>query len=122
MAERKTVLVADDDQDLLDLVALVLRGEGYSVETAADGRQALAAVERHMPDLILLDMKMPVMNGWEFSTEFRSRYHSQAPIVVLTAAADARKAAGDVGAVSWVGKPFDLDTLVKAVKRYIKCD
>jgi CheY-like chemotaxis protein len=121
VSEPKTILVADDDQDLLNLVALLLTGEGYEVKTASDGREALAVVERQMPDLILLDMKMPVMNGWEFAAKYHATYSSTpAPIVVLTAAADARKAADEVGAASFVGKPFDLDTLIRAVKRYAK--
>ncbi len=116
----KKILVVDDDQDLLTLVAFVLEGEGYVVETASDGRQALAALERCMPDLILLDVKMPVMNGWEFAREFHARYNSRAPIVVVTAADDARKRAEEVGASAWVGKPFDLDALTAAVARFTR--
>lgn len=118
--DSKTVLVVDDDQDLRSLVALVLEEEGYEVETAADGKQGLDAVKRAMPDLILLDMKMPVMDGWEFAREFRARFNGQAPIVVLTAAADAKKRAEETGAVDWIGKPFDLDTLVNVVGRDIR--
>ena len=116
----KTVLVVDDDQDLLNLVALVLETDGFKVQTAADGRAGLAAVELGMPDLILLDMKMPVMNGWEFASEYHARYNGQAPIVVLTAAEDAKRRAKEVGAVGWIGKPFDLDTLVEVVRQHIR--
>jgi len=112
--------VVDDDQDLRSLVAMVLEEEGYTVETAADGRQGLDAVNRGMPDLILLDMKMPVMDGWEFAREFRARYNFKVPIVVLTAAADAKKRAEETGAVDWIGKPFDLDTLLSVVGRDIR--
>ncbi len=63
-------------------------------------------------------MKMPVMNGWELAREFRSRYDSQVPILVLTASADARRRAEEIGANGWIGKPFDLDTLVGTVGRY----
>lgn len=114
----KTVLVVDDDQDLISLVAMVLESEGYGVQTAADGREALEAVERGMPDLILLDMKMPIMDGWEFAREFRTKYDLQSPIVVMTAAADARQCTEEIGAVGWIGKPFDLDMLVGAVGRW----
>lgn len=118
--DSRTVLVVDDDQDLRSLLALVLEEEGYHVETAADGQQGLDAVNREMPDLILLDMKMPVMDGWEFAKEFRARFERQAPIVVLTAAADAKKRAEETGAVDWIGKPFDLDTLLNIVGRDIR--
>ena len=113
----KVVLVVDDDPDILSLVALVLRGEGYVVETAADGAEALAAVARRLPNLILLDMKMAGMDGWQFAREFHARYDSGAPIVVLTAADDARKRAQEIGAQGWLGKPFTLDDLIAAVDR-----
>lgn len=116
----KTVLVVDDDPDLLSLVAMVLEGEGYQVETARDGREGLDAIARRMPDLILLDMKMPIMNGWEFAREFKSKYNGRAPIVVITAYTDAKKRAEEIGADGWIGKPFDLDTLVGIVGKYIK--
>jgi len=115
------VLVVDDNEDILSLLALILEGEGYRVETAADGREGLEAVGRGMPDLILLDMKMPVMDGWEFAREYRAKYdRGGAPIVVLTAAADAKKYAGEIGAAAWIGKPFDLDALLDIVQRCTK--
>ena len=78
------ILVVDDDEDLLTLVAMVLSDEGYTVATARDGLEGLREVEHEMPDLILLDMKMPVMNGWRFASELRARYPRRAPIVVLS--------------------------------------
>ena len=106
------VLVIDDDVDILSVISIVLEA------TAVDGKEALEAVQRGMPDLILLDMKMPTMNGWEFAREFHARYDAKVPIVVLTAAEDARKRAEEVGAVGWIGKPFDLDTMVEVVRRH----
>jgi CheY-like chemotaxis protein len=117
--EGQTILVVDDDQDLLSLVAFVLESEGFQVNTAGDGRQALEEVARHLPNLILLDMKMPVMDGWEFARQFHSKYDSSAPIVVLTAYEDAKKRAQEIGANGWIGKPFDLDALVNIVKQNI---
>lgn len=116
----RKVLVVDDDVDLLALVAMVLRDEGFDVKTAEDGRQALDSVSREMPDLILLDMKMPVMNGWDFSRQFRTKYGKAAPIVVLTAADDARKRASEIDADGLVGKPFELDALLAMVRRHTK--
>ncbi len=118
----KTVLVIDDDQDIVSLVVMVLEVEGYRVQAAADGREGLQKLRQMMPDLILLDMKMPVMDGWEFAREFRARYGSNVPIVVLTAAEDARRRAEEIGAVGWIGKPFDLDTLVAVVDRHVRGD
>ncbi len=118
-AKSRTILVVDDDKDIVSIMTFVLQEEGYRVETAADGREGLEAVERGMPDLILLDMKMPIMNGWEFAREFHSRYDRKTPILVLTAAEDARKRAQEIGAVGWIGKPFELDALVQVVRRHL---
>ncbi|MHB0868250.1 MAG: response regulator [Chloroflexota bacterium] len=116
----KSILVVDDDRDLLTLVAFVLESEGYQVETSSDGQQGLEAVSRGMPGLILLDMKMPVMDGWAFAREYHSRHNPGAPIVVLTAADDAKRRAEEIGAAGWIGKPFDLDALVAVVGRYVQ--
>jgi CheY-like chemotaxis protein len=117
--DSKTVLIVDNDKDLLDLLAFVLSAEGYDVETASDGREALGAVEKGMPKLILLDMKMPVMNGWEFAEEFHERYDDKAPIVVVTAAENAGKRAEEIRANGWISKPFDVGTLIDVVRRQL---
>ena len=111
----KRVLVVEDDPDLAALEAEVLAERGHEVEVAKNGREALAAVERKAPDLILLDMKMPVMNGREFAEEYRKRGPHTAPIVVVTAADDAQRRAAEVGASAWMGKPFDPEALVEKV-------
>ncbi|HEY6911917.1 MAG TPA: response regulator [Myxococcales bacterium] len=109
------VLVVEDDPDLAALEAEVLKLRGHEVDVASNGREALDAVERARPDLILLDMKMPVMNGREFADEYRRREPSTAPIVVVTAADDAQRRAAEVGASGWIAKPFDPEALVEKV-------
>ncbi len=116
----KTVLVIDDEPDILELVGMVLQDEGYRVETAGHGLEALEIISSRMPDLILLDMKMPVMDGPAFAREFHARYDGGVPIVVITAAADALNQARDIGADDSVGKPFELDQLAKVVKRHLR--
>jgi CheY-like chemotaxis protein len=116
---RKTILVVDDDRDLLDLLAFVLSAEGFEVRTASDGHEALEEVEYAMPNLILLDMKMPVMNGWEFAEEFHARYEGGIPIVVVTAAENAEKRAEEIGATGWISKPFDVGLLIDVVRRQL---
>lgn len=120
--QAKKVLIIEDDQDLGSLVAILLQGDGYRVDVARNGREALARMggegQGDLPDLILLDMKMPIMNGPEFARELEVRYGHQAPIVVLTAAADAHRSAAEVGADAWLGKPFDPDKLLSTVRRY----
>ena len=114
----KTVLVVDDELGLREMVTMILEAEGYRVETAADGMEALDRVRQGIPDLILLDMTMPVMDGWTFAREFHAKYDHRVPIVVFTASDNARKRAEEIEADGYVGKPFDLDTLVETVKQY----
>jgi CheY-like chemotaxis protein len=113
------VLVVEDDADLLGLMEMILAEGGYGVRTASDGRQALERVAEEMPGVILLDMRMPVMNGWEFAKEFRLRYGHAAPIVVVTAAENAKGRAAEIGAEAWLAKPFDLDDVIVLVARLI---
>jgi CheY-like chemotaxis protein len=117
---RDVVLVVEDDPALRDVVELALIDAGFRVVTATDGRAALDRVAQELPGLILLDMKMPVMNGWEFARVFRARYNRRAPIVVLTAAQDARRRAEEVGAEGFLGKPFDLEELIETVERFLR--
>ncbi len=117
MAEgHKLVLVVDDDPDLRELMKLLLEGAGYVVQTASDGRDALERVSLKLPALVLLDMKMPGMNGWQFAEELRRAYARRVPIVVVTAAEDARKTAEEIGAEGYLGKPFDLDDVLALVE------
>lgn len=115
--DRGPVLVVEDDPDLAGLLRMILADEGYAVETAANGAEALRNVAARMPAVILLDMRMPVMNGWEFARAFEARYGRAAPIVVVTAAEDARARAEEIGADAWLAKPFDLDDVLRVVAR-----
>jgi CheY-like chemotaxis protein len=113
------VLVVEDDPDLVDLMAVILQDAGYRVATATDGFEALARVEAEMPSLILLDMRMPRMNGWEFAGEFRTRWDRSCPIVVVTAAENARLRAEEIGADGWLEKPFELEDVIRVVERHV---
>ena len=114
-----SVLVVEDDPDLLALVEMVLVDAGYRVRTAPEGRAALRAVEAEMPAVILLDMRMPGMNGWDFAREFRSRHGRACPIVVVTAAENARRRAEEIGAEGWLSKPFAIDDVLSTVDRHV---
>ena len=111
-----TVLIAEDDPDLRDLVAMTLHDAGLEVEVARDGHEALARVAERRPDLVLLDMMMPVMDGRAFSAALRST-NDPPPIVVMTAVDRVAQSAEEVGAVSFLAKPFDIDELVDTVRR-----
>jgi CheY-like chemotaxis protein len=110
------VLVVDDEPDIRATVSAMLEIEGYSVDLAANGADALEALESGRPDLILLDMRMPVLDGWGFAAEMRRRGH-RVPIVVMTAARDAARWAGEIAASAFVSKPFRYDDLIGALER-----
>jgi CheY-like chemotaxis protein len=110
------ILVADDDPDLRDLMVEALSSRGYRVATATDGQDALESVERETPQLILLDMTMPVMDGWTFAKALHERHGRKIPIVVTTAARTSRLRADEVGAEGELGKPFDLQQLYEVVE------
>lgn len=110
------VLIVDDDLDLAIAVQMALEANGFTTEIAANGREALAAVDSHMPSLIILDMMMPVMNGWEFAREFNAKHGRAAPILVLTAAENAKARAAEIDADGVIAKPFDTKTLVATVR------
>jgi CheY-like chemotaxis protein len=113
------ILIVDDDDDMLEAIEFVLDDAGYPTRTAQNGRQALDAVARQMPALILLDMLMPVMNGWQFADEFRKRYGREVPIVVLTAAEHARSRCSSIDVQEVLTKPFNVTDLLRVVERHV---
>jgi two-component system chemotaxis response regulator CheY len=116
------VLVVDDDYVIRSCVADTLSMEGYSVASAANGQLALAILQRMRaeglppPGVILLDMRMPVMDGWQFAEAYRLTPGPHAPIAVVTAAHDADKRGAAVGAEVVLEKPFDIDRLIEIVQ------
>ena len=111
------ILVVDDDADIQEMVQIALEDEGYEVTVAAHGMAALEILQQLTPRLILLDMRMPVMNGWQFAQAYRERPGEHAPIVLLTAA-DASTSARQVGAEGYLAKPFDLSQLIATVAKF----
>jgi CheY-like chemotaxis protein len=112
------LLVVEDDEDIRDFVALLLETEGYAVRTARNGAEALEVARDTPPRLILLDMRMPVMDGWAFARAYRGRPGPHAPILVMTAARDAAERAQEIQADGYVAKPFDLDQLLTLVRHF----
>lgn len=112
-----TVLVVDDDSGIVSAISEILAFEGYAVETAANGADALRVLDHIEPCVVLLDMRMPVLDGWGFAAQARQRGLT-VPIVVMTAAQDARRWAGEIGASGYLAKPFDLHVLLDQVGRY----
>jgi CheY-like chemotaxis protein len=105
---KKRILVIDDAPDILALVQAVLEQEGYEVFTAIDGRSALEQILIMEPDLILLDLFMPVMNGYEFIEQLRQRdqHNGSIPIMLLTAHKLTQDECERLGVVGYLQKPF----------------
>jgi two-component system chemotaxis response regulator CheY len=110
------ILVVDDDPSILETVSDILDLEGYPVETAANGAEALRLAEHTRPSLVLLDMRMPVLDGWGFARALRER-GMKLPILVMTAAQSARRWSEEIGAEGYLAKPFELFDLLDAVER-----
>lgn len=118
MNGRTQILIVDDDQEIREMVEYALGDEGYSVISAQHGEAALEMLEHHSPSLILLDMRMPVMDGWTFVRTYRRRPAPHIPIVVMTAAIDAAQWAREVAASGFIAKPFELTRLFDTVRRH----
>ena len=110
------VLVVDDDPSIRTTVSDVLDLEGYEVVTAANGAEALERLEHDHPFVVLLDMRMPVMDGWGFARAVADR-GMKPRILVMTAADNARAWAEEIGADGYVAKPFDLNDLISAIEQ-----
>ena len=114
------VLAVDDDPAILRTLSINLRARDYEVETAGDGRSALQTVQERMPDLILLDLGLPDVDGVAVLTQLRS--HSLVPIVVLSARhqPDDKVEALDLGADDYVTKPFGMEELLARVRAALR--
>jgi two-component system, chemotaxis family, chemotaxis protein CheY len=114
---RARLLVVEDDEDIRSVMSEALESEGYEVARACDGGDALRCARQRRPDLILLDLMMPRMDGWTFRAEQQAdEALSDIPVVIVSAIAPA-DAAG-LGAAAHLQKPFDLDDLMAVVARH----
>ncbi len=115
------ILVVDDEPSILDAVSTVLRYEGYAVDEARTGREALSSVGRHQPDLIVLDVMLPDIDGIELTRRLRTDCND-VPVLLLTArdAIDDKVLGLDVGADDYVTKPFALSEVVARVQAILR--
>lgn len=110
------ILVIDDDPAILEAVSEILTFEGYTVELATNGAEGLKLLEQIDPRLVLLDMRMPVLDGWGFIRTLRQQGR-QLPVIVMTAAQDAQRWAQEINADAYIAKPFELVELLDAVEQ-----
>ena len=115
VAKDINVLVVDDQEAIRDTLQVALDDEGFTVECAANGREALKIMERWKPSVILLDLMMPVMDGWAFCEEQR-RTGDLTPIVLLSAAGGLQEQAKELCAAAFIPKPFDIDRVVSTIE------
>jgi CheY-like chemotaxis protein len=113
------VLVVDDDLDFLELARERLEQAGLEVHTAASGRAALECWRRDQPDVAVLDLMMPELDGSEVARVFR-KLRDEGGIVVASGAEDVERVARDIGADGWLAKPLRPDALVRAIRRAIE--
>jgi DNA-binding response OmpR family regulator len=119
----RKILAVDDEQDLLDLMEIILAAEGFTVVKAANGREALAQVQAEHPDLILLDVMMPVMDGWEVLRTIKSNDETMhIPVVMVTAkiGEDDRMRGLREGATEYICKPFAPREVVNRIKLLLR--
>jgi two-component system chemotaxis response regulator CheY len=118
-AADRLVLVVDDDPDILQTLALCLSTEGYKVLMAANGQEALEVLAHERPNCVLLDLMMPVMDGWQFVSEIESRGWRRMPLLILSADRAVQQHSVKLRAEAYLAKPFDLDELLGKVSSLI---
>jgi two-component system cell cycle response regulator DivK len=119
----KTVLVVEDDAQNSYLIGFILEKNGYQVITAADGEQALVEVEKCIPDLVLMDMLLPKMNGYEATRRIKARPETKdVPVVALTAYSmkGDREKILESGCDGYISKPIDPETFVSEMEEYFR--
>lgn len=116
------LLLVEDNEMNRDMLTRRLERKGYTIETASNGDEALNKIKKHVPDLILMDMNLPIKNGWETCKEIRKNpATSNLPIIALTAHAMAEdeKKARDVGCDDFTTKPIDFPLLIKKIESFL---
>jgi CheY-like chemotaxis protein len=111
----RTILVVDDDPSIVQVLSMCLAGEGFQVDTATNGAEALEKVRSSAPDAILLDLRMPVMSGQEFLEAWRSDSPAHTVPVIAMSAAASHPTPDQLGVQAFLAKPFELEDLVGTV-------
>jgi two-component system, chemotaxis family, chemotaxis protein CheY len=116
--EVQHILIVDDDPDIRNVVADILAMSHYTVRMANNGLEALNEVRKQRPAMVLLDLMMPIMDGWEFLRRLkREPPQVQVPVAVMSAARDAGAVSDELGAQAFLPKPFELDDVLTVVDR-----
>src|SRR3989304_2792108 len=117
-----TVLIVDDDYSLVQCARSILETAGYVVQVAYNGQEALRRTEENLPDIILLDLRMPVMDGWTCRRLLKQRPETtNIPIVVVSGDEVGAKARSDlgIGVEDFLSKPFEVDDLLSNIRKHV---
>jgi len=120
---KKRILIVDDERHITDLLRALLQLSGFNVIQSQNGAQCLKEVELVIPDLIILDIKMPVMDGWQVCEKLKSEDRTKKiPVIILSAYAgkEDRQKSLDLGADQFIAKPFEVPVLLKIVEKLIR--
>lgn len=121
MTIARPVLVIEDHEDTRHMVQTALEFNGYSTVGAANGLRGLQELEQHRPCLILLDLSMPIMDGWTFRKEqldLADKELASVPVIVLSALTDCQEHGRKLGAADVIPKPVDMDRMVRVVQQH----
>src|SRR5437773_11030878 len=123
MAEQKTILIVDDDIELVDGLRMLLERQGHRVIRASDGHQGKQAIYQQRPDLVILDMMMPRMGGYPVLEHFKGKPDAP-PIIMITANEGSRhKAYAEyLGVIDYIRKPFAMERLLESVEKGLAAD
>jgi DNA-binding response OmpR family regulator len=112
----KKILVCDDDEGILDMVSFVLEDSGYEVIPERNSMNVYSQIEKEQPDLLLLDLWMPVLSGDQVLRVLKGNADTKdLPVIIISASTEGQKIAQDAGASDFLAKPFDIDQLVTRV-------
>jgi DNA-binding response OmpR family regulator len=116
MRVRPLLMIVEDEPDVLLVLRISLEASGFDTTLAADGATALARLQAERPDLMLLDLTLPIMDGWGVLAELSTR-HDAPPVIVCTAKKSSRDVARaeELGAAAYLTKPFDIDHLISLI-------
>ncbi len=119
----KKILIIDDDEDIISLIKIILENESYSVIGASSGEEGIKTAIKQKPELILLDIMMPIMDGWEILKMLRTEESTRKiPVAMLTCKTDVKdKLTGlQEGAIDYITKPFSPEELIERVDKIFK--
>ena len=118
--DTKRIVICDDDEGILDMLEIVLEGSGYTIIPVQNSLHIYDVIEREHPDLLLLDLWMPVLSGDQVLKSLRKNPKThELPVIIISASRDGKQIAADAGATDYMAKPFDLDYLLQKVQQYV---